>query len=94
MINKLYKVKNINFLQISVRAIYNPFESDLQKAQKQMVKAEKTKEQMIQADEIMKNDRSAGTSLISEDFIYGRQMNKYPKLNKVVKKKIDNEIAK
>tara|TARA_B110000285_G_C14988699_1_gene545179 strand:+ start:534 stop:659 length:126 start_codon:yes stop_codon:yes gene_type:complete len=41
---------------------------------------------MIDADEMMKKDRSAGSSLITEDFIYGRQMNKYPKLNKVAKK--------
>ena len=34
----------------------------------------------------MKHDRSAGKSLISEDFIYGKQMNKYPKVNKVAKK--------
>ena len=34
---------------------------------------------MIEADEIMKADRSAGKSIISEDFIYGKQMNKYPR---------------
>ena len=51
-----------------------------------MVKAEKTKEQMIQADEIMKQDRSNEKQLISEEFIYGKQMNKYPKVNKVAKK--------
>ena len=44
MITKLNKVRSINLLRLSVRAIYNPFESDLEKAQKQMVKAEKTKE--------------------------------------------------
>ena len=59
-----------------------------------MIKAEKTKDDMILADEIMKHDRSAGKGLISEDFIYGKQMNRYPKVSKVSKLKIDNEIAK
>ena len=93
MLNK-QRCINTLVLRISYRGIYNPFDNSLEKIKKYNEKQEKAREQMEQADQVMKHDRTSNRQLIGENFIYGKQMNKYPKLIKRNETKIQQEIAK